>query len=643
MSLIRRLPLVKKAVRRTVAIEEKLATLEGRTAELGPGVVNTLVYDSASSLEALEHVVATLRRQDESSLTLQAALDDLHRALTSSQSALLQQVTETARLVHAPAEIVSKTEFRDAAAATRDQLATVLERLTVTHAPSDRSTTDSRVETLVLQVASRVDRLAVETRTSHDQSFERMKSQIDELVLAQADEATARMQLQEHVTKVGESVRRALRHDMSEDVSAGVELLAKEIGRLEDELSEAVKSRSDGSKSEWMRLELAIRQELSGEIQRSESRIVSDISRSREVLASDIAARTTQVGTDLARSELSIRDEFGRRFSELHVRSDRALADRGPVVPTPQGFVSEKDKATTPAAPPAIDRESQFSEQPVSEQPDDALVASKPGELHGARLASRTGAVRANPIDPEVHLAAAIAPYLKANLVIDVGAHRGRWTAALVKHGLRVLAVEPNPVVAAELRKRFEQSSRVEVVESAVSATVGAAKLLLATDSSLGAVHGDTSRFSTIASGPVGPGLSFTEGPMVRTTTVAELASTSKGGVAFLKVSAAGVEFEAFRGLGNVRPEVIVAKFRGRRSLLGWPEGFDTDALIEQMIASGYRRWIGFVPSRNSLQVRVNPRTFPDDSEGHLFFIAEREVFSAATRWCDQNLMGGCL
>jgi len=55
-----------------------------------------------------------------------------------------------------------------------------------------------------------------------------------------------------------------------------------------------------------------------------------------------------------------------------------------------------------------------------------------------------------------------------AELVVDLGAGTGVLTHALAEHGARVVAVEMDPALTAQLRQRFANTKRVTVVEADV-------------------------------------------------------------------------------------------------------------------------------------------------------------------------------
>src|SRR6266480_3996510 len=63
------------------------------------------------------------------------------------------------------------------------------------------------------------------------------------------------------------------------------------------------------------------------------------------------------------------------------------------------------------------------------------------------------------------------------DLVFDIGAHAGNRVRGFASLGCRVVALEPQPDFAELLRVLFGRSSRVEVVEAAVSDAPGRASL----------------------------------------------------------------------------------------------------------------------------------------------------------------------
>ncbi len=650
MGIFRRLPVVRTAARHGSAVKNQLAIIEQRTAEIEPGVINTLLYDSSSALEALEHLVGEMRGQDDSLANLRDQIEGLHEWLEANQQTLqvslqnaVQQLAPKTQVVPAQNH-VTVDEFRLVVAEMNRSLKLLVEAEQAQPLDVAPTVSPQRIETLLLQVMSRVDRMALE-----DQAFQERAAIQWKQVLEQGSTLVESQQSMLGLvsTDLTEQLRSTLRSDFNEDLNAGVDLLSKEIGRVDDAVGAVLKSRSDAPATDWMRLEMSLRNELGGEIQRSETRVLKDLSHTKEVLSAELAARTGQIGTDLARSEMSVRDELARRTSGFNRFGDsrdsgaRSFGDPATVLADPGlSEAIERLEANTTPIGPRLDSQHQLSMQLLS-----ALEGLK-SDLAGPAPTPLWDEVRSDPIEPEIALAAALAPHLRGSVSFDIGSHHGAWAKALAAQGLKVIAVEANPELATALEERFAKNPRVVTVASAVGDKDGTATLMLATDTSRGQFFGDTTLFSTTRSDPpeVELGLEFSPGPSVKTTTLANLAKrlTKTSPVALVKIDTEGTEHAVLDGMGDLRPEVLVAEFWGRGYLLNGPDPVDPEVLIERMIGLGYRRWIAFVHSGDTLRARPNARSFPAEAWGNFFFFADLEPFTVAVRWCDQSLANGC-
>lgn len=71
--------------------------------------------------------------------------------------------------------------------------------------------------------------------------------------------------------------------------------------------------------------------------------------------------------------------------------------------------------------------------------------------------------------------------FIKPNdLCFDIGANLGNRTEIFLALGASVLAVEPQPLCAQELRKKYEKNDRFTLVEKAVGPSEGEAEMLIA-------------------------------------------------------------------------------------------------------------------------------------------------------------------
>ena len=140
----------------------------------------------------------------------------------------------------------------------------------------------------------------------------------------------------------------------------------------------------------------------------------------------------------------------------------------------------------------------------------------------------------------------------RGDLVFDVGAHLGNRTRAFVALGCHVVAVEPQPHVAAMLRRLTRRFKKVRIVERALASQPGHAKL---------AVSERTPTVSTIESewrearrreSDFG-GVRWNTSVDVEVTTLDALVK-AYGVPAFIKIDVEGGELNVLRGLSQAVP-----------------------------------------------------------------------------------------
>jgi FkbM family methyltransferase len=138
------------------------------------------------------------------------------------------------------------------------------------------------------------------------------------------------------------------------------------------------------------------------------------------------------------------------------------------------------------------------------------------------------------------------------DLAFDVGAHVGDRTRCFADLGARVVAIEPQPDLAARLRRQFEGESKVAVIEGALGARPGRATLFLSrrtpTVTTLSARWIEqvrhTAGFERVA---------WEDRHEVAVTTLDELIARH-GRPRFCKIDVEGFEAEVLRGLSQPLP-----------------------------------------------------------------------------------------
>ncbi len=134
----------------------------------------------------------------------------------------------------------------------------------------------------------------------------------------------------------------------------------------------------------------------------------------------------------------------------------------------------------------------------------------------------------------------------KDDLVFDIGANVGHYTLMARSLGAVVLAVEPQAVLAAQLRRRFDGSSAVSVLQCAVGSSAGTATLHKTSDrsevASLRSDAGERSRFAG--------GRAFSLSESVEVVTLDQLIARH-GTPNFCKIDVEGHEGAVLEGLGT--------------------------------------------------------------------------------------------
>lgn len=155
------------------------------------------------------------------------------------------------------------------------------------------------------------------------------------------------------------------------------------------------------------------------------------------------------------------------------------------------------------------------------------------------------------------------APFVgEGDLVFDIGAHLGDRSVAFASLGARVVALEPQPLVAAWLRRIVGRNGRITLRTEAVGAEVGTARL---------AISRRTPTVSTLAEswpesiGARHPGFrdvrweDSVEVPVVTLDTLIE----AHGVPGFCKIDVEGFEAEVLAGLSHPVRAVSVEFVRG--------------------------------------------------------------------------------
>ncbi len=211
------------------------------------------------------------------------------------------------------------------------------------------------------------------------------------------------------------------------------------------------------------------------------------------------------------------------------------------------------------------------------------------------------------------------APFVRpGDLAFDIGAHLGNHTRALAALGARVVAVEPQPLLAGFMRRAFGRNPNITVLECALDAEVGEGEMHVSSavpavstlDPAWKAQVGSMRAFQNVTWDTVLP---------VATTNLAALISVH-GRPAFCKLDVEGAEHRVLRGLDSPIPALAFEYLpAARRTALACIERLDQLGAYEYNWSLGEtaRLQASWVPGKAAAEFL---RRLPDKGrEGNLF------------------------
>ncbi len=143
---------------------------------------------------------------------------------------------------------------------------------------------------------------------------------------------------------------------------------------------------------------------------------------------------------------------------------------------------------------------------------------------------------------------------IDSRLVFDVGANTGKDTATFLARGLRVVAVEANPKLCAQIRKRFAteiSDGRLVIVDKAISGRKTVILHLNSADSAWGEISPSYAARGQAVAGKI-------ERIEVETTTLTEIIRTH-GSPCYLKIDIERADILCLLGLFHAAPPPFVS------------------------------------------------------------------------------------
>ena len=216
----------------------------------------------------------------------------------------------------------------------------------------------------------------------------------------------------------------------------------------------------------------------------------------------------------------------------------------------------------------------------------------------------------------------------KDDLCFDVGAHLGDRTAHFLALGARVIAIEPQPRLAAALTRRFGKHPHVTIVTAALGATSGKAELAI--DPANPTVASLSPDFLIQAGASYGfRHVRWRERIEVEVTTLDRLIA-AHGPPAFCKIDVEGYEHAVLEGLSQSLPalsfEYLPAALDpaliaiARLNRLG---SYHFNRSRGESMSLAVPRWLGAAEMTAELR-----RLAPDDDAGDVYAFLDDVPFS---------------
>jgi FkbM family methyltransferase len=248
-----------------------------------------------------------------------------------------------------------------------------------------------------------------------------------------------------------------------------------------------------------------------------------------------------------------------------------------------------------------------------------------------------------NLINPEVGLLSFLYSYLPTRRVIDIGAHAGDVSEALLNAGYEVYAFEPSPAVYDRLVSRLGHRNEFHSFNLALGSVEGEMPLHSATDVTSANIYGDATLYSSLVSHSMPDGLRFAECTNVRVQTLesAHRACLVPVDAGLVKIDTEGFDLEVIRGMGEYRYPVVVTEYWdsktpfGRSGLL-----YTLETLVAEMRSRGYFWYIVLYRlwGRNQIGYYCNYNRSLPNSWGNICFFRTYDLFAQAQMWCSASL-----
>ena len=258
-----------------------------------------------------------------------------------------------------------------------------------------------------------------------------------------------------------------------------------------------------------------------------------------------------------------------------------------------------------------------------------------------AKIITRTE--RTSPNDMESGIITHLYGFLASRNAIDVGAHRGDLAEHLLAAGFRVYAFEPNPSVFPLIQQMALDHEELTPSNVAIGGQDGSGQLFLVRNMSHNNIYGDLTLYSSLVEHALPVDLAFKEQVPV---TVRSLSSLVQSGelpkeIGVLKSDTEGYEGEVVRGMGELRPDIVMLEYWDRQQVFGGGQSMnELPQLVTELRKLGYH-WhlvVYRVDDTQTISFYANSPQSVERSWGNVLFFKDQRLLEEALKYCSSVL-----
>jgi len=225
-------------------------------------------------------------------------------------------------------------------------------------------------------------------------------------------------------------------------------------------------------------------------------------------------------------------------------------------------------------------------------------------------------------------------PFITRKTFVDVGAEKGSFAQFLLQEGFQGLLFEPCPNHHAILHE-LVQNVPARFFPFAIDSTDREADFYINCDE-----QGEpTDYFHSLCYVANDPRIRHHQ--KIRVTCRCLRSLLQEGildkQIGLLKIDTEGNDLQVLRGIGDVRPEVLICEFFTQGIYSGWEEG-DPDGLIAEAKNLGFRHYLAIKRYRLSELVSWNPAVFFEQQWGNLIFLNDH-IYSQAFQELQKHVL----